>query len=580
MAQTLIQSNTIEKTPEQTAQELGYASLDALKASLPSAQQPTTVAQPVAQTINRSITPDPTTAQALAYLDTFQQPETVEQIANRKRKESQGMIDEIKQLYGDEFAQVEQRRNERLAQQNAMSVLSGTSGSGTAYSGRDRINVAAELSGTSGSGTAYSGRDRINVAAELSARTAAIYGDISAKAAEEARQQRLDATAQAEGILKRSTEQQQQAVDTIKALAASGSVDFDAFASNPQNADVYNYALRTFNGSEDALRGFFALNRPVDQIVGAPQRVGDKFVQAYQNPLTGKVSYDVVALPNGMTLPKEYSSFQKLGDNLVVIPDGWDGDTSKLVTIVGQPSTEDKLRQQMLSLQIQGQSLDNQKKSAELAGGVDAYNGDFDATIKLVSNAAGTSNAQRAQVRQVMQQLITNKDYGSAYALVSQTTGNALKGTAGTRFQEQTNALGVISDLETAIRQYQSSGGNMNIFKGTADKIQTKIGALMTDPKYASVAVQLDSAFQNYRLQMTGAAFGVKESAEYASVLPSKGNTLDLNLAKISGAKNYLNSSVESSIKSVVGEGGVYIKQYAEGAGAQQGKADDPLGIF
>ena len=68
---------------------------------------------------------------------------------------------------------------------------------------------------------------------------------------------------------------------------------------------------------------------------------------------------------------------------------------------------------------------------------------------------------------------------------------------------------------------------------------------------------------------MTGAAFGDKESAEYASILPAAGNTLDLNLAKLQGAKAYLNSSVEGSIKSVVGQGGVYIKQYAEGAQPQ-----------
>lgn len=119
------------------------------------------------------------------------------------------------------------------------------------------------------------------------------------------------------------------------------------------------------------------------------------------------------------------------------------------------------------------------------------------------------------------------------------------------------------------MKAYADAGGNTNIFKGTEDQVQTKIGTLMTDPKYASLAVQLNAAFQNYRLQMTGAAFGDKESAEYASILPAPGNTLDLNLAKLNGAKAYLNSSVETSIKNVVGQGGVYIKQYAEGATPQ-----------
>src|SRR4029079_8077225 len=104
--------------------------------------------------------------------------------------------------------------------------------------------------------------------------------------------------------------------------ASSGLVDFDAFKNNPQNAQVYNYALDSVGGSEDALKGLFMMNRPQDQIVGTPQRIGDKFIQAYKNPVTGKVSYESIDLP--FDLPPNYSQFQKMGDNLVAIPEGWD----------------------------------------------------------------------------------------------------------------------------------------------------------------------------------------------------------------------------------------------------------------
>ena len=109
-------------------------------------------------------------------------------------------------------------------------------------------------------------------------------------------------------------------------------------------------------------------------------------------------------------------------------------------------------------------------------------------------------------------------------------------------------------------------GGNTNIFKGSADKIQTKIGALMTDPKYASLAVQLDAAFQNYRLQMTGAAFGRQSRRGIMPRYFRPRNTLDLNLAKLTGPKITSIPASKATIKNVVGQGGVYIKQYAEGA--------------
>lgn len=202
------------------------------------------------------------------------------------------------------------------------------------------------------------------------------------------------------------------------------------------------------------------------------------------------------------------------------------------------------------------------------------YNGEFASTIDLISNSFGT-NEQRANVKNIMQTAVANKDYPSAYAMVVQATSKALTGTAATNFQQQIQSVGVLDHLKSAIEKYSAAGGDMNILKGTADKIQTKLGVLMTDPKYASLAVELSSAFQQYRVNMTGAAFGAKESAEYASVLPSQGNTLNLNLAKLEGASSYLNSAVESSINSAIGPGGVYIKQYADNASkgqAQEGQ--------
>lgn len=196
------------------------------------------------------------------------------------------------------------------------------------------------------------------------------------------------------------------------------------------------------------------------------------------------------------------------------------------------------------------------------------YNGEFAATIDIAANMFGT-NEQRKNVKTTLKNFIAQKDYGSAYATVAQATRTALKGEAATRFDNQTNSLGVLDGLETAMKAYKDAGGNTNIFRGSADKIQTKIGALMTDPRYATLAVQLNAAFQNYRLQMTGAAFSPEESAEYASILPAPGNTMDLNLAKLQGARNYLNSSIDSSIKNTVGEGGVHIKDYATGKAAE-----------
>ena len=557
---------------------------------------------PINRTTDTPLSTNPGADAAQTYLDTFQAPQTADQIAEGKRRDAQALIDSTNRQYDTQVADAKVAGQDRTNQNNSISVLSGLMGSTEAVRTDQAVSTANQKA-----------IDAVNQKRALDLQ--GIYTKISSDAQTEAQQQKQDATSSAKDIVARRADVQAKAVDNIKQMAAGGLVDFESFKSSPQNAQVYQHALDSVGGSEDALKAIFAINRPQDQIVGTPTRVGDHFVQAYKNPITGKVSFDTINLPGG--LPQEYKSFQKLGDNIVAIPDGWNGDTSQLKTIAGTPSQSDLLDQEYKRAQISNMNdpLDKEYKKAQIAnlndptdkaykqaqidslrantkktlsevngGGTPAgYNGEFEATVKLAANQGGT-NAQRAQTANTLQSFIANKDYPSAYAAISDATAKGLKGTAATTFAQQQNSLGVLDSLHSAMKAYSDAGGNTNVFKGTVDQVQNKIGKLMTDPKYASLAVQMNAAFQNYRLQMTGAAFSPAESAEYAAILPSPGNTLDLNLAKLTGAKAYLNSSVESSIKSVVGQGGVYIKQYAEGAQPASQQASkpsnaDPLGL-
>lgn len=197
------------------------------------------------------------------------------------------------------------------------------------------------------------------------------------------------------------------------------------------------------------------------------------------------------------------------------------------------------------------------------------YNGEFAATVKLAAQAGGT-NAQRSQIKGDLETFIADGDYKSAYTQILSSASAKLTGTNASNFQQQTQSYEAIKDMKSILKEYKAAGGDTNIFKGGADAIQTKIGVLATDARYAALAVRLNSAFQQYRQNMTGAAFGAKESSEYASVLPSSGNTFELNMAKIEGASSYLNSVIEGTITNTVGKGGIYIKQYAEADSASK----------
>lgn len=195
------------------------------------------------------------------------------------------------------------------------------------------------------------------------------------------------------------------------------------------------------------------------------------------------------------------------------------------------------------------------------------YNGDFGATINNVANLEKTVAGKKA-VQANLQSYIAAGDYKSAYNQIANSVEDQLVGESKQRFANARTDAEVMQGLKNQIQQYADAGGDTNLLKGTAESIYNKLGTVK-DPKFKSIAVALQREFQTYRNTMTGAAFSPQESAEYQSVNPTANNTLDLNLSVIDGALSQLNNRVNSTIKSRAGEGGVYIKEYADGVQSQ-----------
>src|SRR6266540_2350384 len=86
-------------------------------------------ATPVPSPIQINRTVDPTYDAADKFLNTFREPETPAQIAERKRQQSQGVIDAITKTYDDQVAAARKTGDERVSMDNAVSVLSGLTGS-------------------------------------------------------------------------------------------------------------------------------------------------------------------------------------------------------------------------------------------------------------------------------------------------------------------------------------------------------------------------------------------------------------------------------------------------------------------
>ena len=136
---------------------------------------------PVPSPIQPKRTIDPGVSAAEGFLNKFTAPESADAIAERKRQQSSGLIDSINKTYDDTISQAKKSGDERLAQDNAISVLSGLMGSSEATRTRRATTDANDKEVES-----------INPKRMLDLST--VYTKITQDADTEARQQLTDAT--------------------------------------------------------------------------------------------------------------------------------------------------------------------------------------------------------------------------------------------------------------------------------------------------------------------------------------------------------------------------------------------------
>lgn len=253
---------------------------------------------------------------AQSYLDTYTPPRTEQQILDEKTARSRNLITSLEDLYKSKVSNQEEVNKQRSAEVNAQSVLSGLSGSSEA---------GARAIGASEKNAAATGA----ILAEKQVKLQEIYSNIQKEASTQFATEKTDARANAKDILANAEVKRTRAVENVKILAGAG-FDLDAIKTNDPN--TYASLVKSV-GSEQQLNALMVVNRPKNDIVGTPVRVGDHYVQMYKNPITGVITAENIAIPGG--LPANYTKFEKVGDKLVAIPDGWDGDLTKLKTIGG-----------------------------------------------------------------------------------------------------------------------------------------------------------------------------------------------------------------------------------------------------
>lgn len=239
-------------------------------------------------------------------------PQSVDEIQASKTKDAQDQINALNDYYASltNDQNAINAKNDRST--SAISTLSGLAGSTEA-------DVAQKDT------TAKGQQANEKIQNEKAVAIQGILGKIRDDAVTEARQQRLDYNQSVTDSIANRAATKKAAVDNIVSLTAAG-VTADGLKSTDPTS--YAHLLAQYDGDENALKGAFILNTPQDQILDKQIQDG-KYVVARQNPITGKITIETTDLG----LPTGYSKTIDAGDRILAVPDNWDGDTSKLISI-------------------------------------------------------------------------------------------------------------------------------------------------------------------------------------------------------------------------------------------------------
>ena len=113
-------------------------------------------------------------------------------------------------------------------------------------------------------------------------------------------------------------------------------------------------------------------------------------------------------------------------------------------------------------------------------------------------------------------------------------------------------AYSTMQDIDSAMKQFYGKGGKSSYLKGNYEKVINKLGGIK-DPELVDLAVQIQTALQEYRRATTGTAYSVQEGADIASVFPGITNGELLNNTIIKSRLNSMSNKIDRSYTDVLG---------------------------
>jgi len=202
-------------------------------------------------------------------------------------------------------------------------------------------------------------------------------------------------------------------------------------------------------------------------------------------------------------------------------------------------------------LMREGKTIDDIEDSLRYSGQSSEFTGP-------IRNAAQTmllgTDANKAQL--AMDFIDDRLSGGDTEGVKSQLKALARqKASAGMRDQiyGKETTMKLLDDISEDLDTLKNKGFDTNIFTGTLEQIAGKVGAVR-NPELRSLATKILKTFQTYRRSMTGVAFNINESKEYAQMFPGIGKVRNLNMANIKALKESFDTELKEFYSLSMGE--------------------------
>lgn len=442
-----------------------------------------------------------------------------EEIQKQMMKDAQKQVNSLHKYEQSLLAEQQtiNQQNDRSTQ--SVNVLSGLAGSSEA-------NIQQQKTTAQGQQANKQIMDAVNVQVQ------SVLANVRKDAQDAYRFERTQANADQTTRDAHAKVMRDNAIQNVSALAGSGATAEGYKATDPEG---YAHLAQTVGG-EDVLKGMFTLNRPVETIVDK-QLVGGKYIIAYQNPLDGKTRVETVDLG----LPPQYTKTIDAGNRILAVPDDWDGDPSKLVTI------------------NKGLTPSQAAAGGGGTGSSSAYGSDLDAIIGATKATITSKFGQNT----FDEQMARARNEGDKINLVASVVLGKADSATKTDFTNQ--AVG-INQIDKAIKMLDE-GTKTGVLQAGAQYAYNVVGKDF-DPKLAQINQLITSAIQPYRNSVTGAAWGNQEDGEYQMLFGSTRYSPAELKQRLQGVKEILASKSATALNSYVNPMNYYDNPFDQSGGA------------